>query len=166
MDASLAPVRGYCIAEPSEARDRIVLDDLVDVHHLESVVKVPSKEGRVELYLIASITPYEHAARGRLDIVFLGVSAHERTEVVARQTDVLEHGLHLGKAQCVRYANVVLDHTKHGPGTPLVRICSDVIVHRACRRQGNAFHFFTAGSLLMSLQLQSHNSMILTKWRR
>ena len=79
-----------------------VLDDLVEACHLEQD-------------LIASITAHEHATRGRHD-VFFGVSAHERTEIVARQTDVLEHGLHLGKmrTQCFRYANVALEH---GSGT-------------------------------------------------
>ena len=41
VDVSLAPSRGHCIAEPPGARDRILLDDLVDVRHLESVVQVP-----------------------------------------------------------------------------------------------------------------------------
>ena len=109
---------GHRIAEPSEARDWIVLNDLVDAYHLESVIRVPSQERRGEQDFIASITPHEHATRGRHDVVFFGASAHERTEIVARQTDVLEHGLHLGKVrmECFRYANVALDHTEHGSG--------------------------------------------------
>ena len=40
VDVSLAPGRGYCIAKPPEARNRIVLDDLVDMRHLEAVVQI------------------------------------------------------------------------------------------------------------------------------
>ena len=58
VDVSLAPGRGHCIGEPSEARDRIVFDDLVDVRHLESVVEVPSQQGRGEQYLIAAETTH------------------------------------------------------------------------------------------------------------
>ena len=97
VDVSLATGRGHCIAEPLETRNRIVLDDLVDVRHLESVVQIPSQQGRCEQYLITSITAHEHAPRSRHDAVLFGVSAHERSEIVARHTDVLEHGLHLGK---------------------------------------------------------------------
>ena len=78
VDVSLAPGRGYCIAEPPEARERIVFDDLVDKRHLESVVQVPSHEGRGEQDLIALLTAYEHAPRSRHDAVFFGISAHER----------------------------------------------------------------------------------------
>ena len=78
---------------------RIVLDDLVDARHLESVVQVSSQEGRGEQDLIASITAHDNAPQTRHDVVFFGVSAHERTDIVARQTDVLEHGLHLGKVR-------------------------------------------------------------------
>ena len=114
MDVSLASRRGHCIAEPPEARDRIVLYDLVDVRHLETVVHIPSQQRRGEQDLIASIT-----ARSRHDVVLLGVSAHERSEIVACQTDILEHGLHLGTmfAQCFRYAKVTLDQTEHASCT-------------------------------------------------
>ena len=37
VDVSLATGRGHCIAEPPEAWNRIVLDDLVDERHFESV---------------------------------------------------------------------------------------------------------------------------------
>ena len=91
------PSRGHCIAEPSEARNRIVLYDLVDVRLLETVVQIPSQQRRSEQDLIASITAHEHSPRSCHDVVLFGVSAHERSEIVACQTDVLEHGLHLGK---------------------------------------------------------------------
>ena len=119
VDVSLATGRGHGIAEPSETRYRIVLDDLVDVHHLETVVQIPSQQGRCEQYIIATITAHKHALRSRHDFVLVGVSAHERTEILAYQTDVLEHGLHLGKVltQFFRYANVALDHAEHGSGT-------------------------------------------------
>ena len=97
VDISLESRRGHCIAEPSEARDGIVLYDLVDVRHLETMVHIPSQQRRGEQDLIASITAHEHAPRSRHDVVLLGVSAHQRSEIVACQTDVLEHGLHLGK---------------------------------------------------------------------
>ena len=102
-------------SKPPEARDRIVFDDLEDVRHLESVVQVPLHHGRGEQDLIASITAHEHASRSRHDVVFFGVSAHERTEIVACQTDVLEHGLHLGKvrAQFFRYAKIAFDQFRH-----------------------------------------------------
>ena len=74
MDVSLASGRGHRIAEPSEARDGGVLDDLIDVRHLDSVVQVPSQERCGEQYLIFVETPHEH----------------ERTEIVAGQTDILE----------------------------------------------------------------------------
>ena len=108
-----------CIAEPLEAWDRIELDDLVDARHLESLVQVPSQEARGEQYFIASITAHDHAPGSRHDVVFFGVSAHERNEIVACQTDVLEHGLRLSKVrtQCFRQANVALDHSEHGSGT-------------------------------------------------
>ena len=93
VDVSLAPGRGHCIANPAEARDRIVIDDQVDARHLDSVVHVPTQEGRGEQDLIASITAHEHAPRSRHDVVFFGVSTHEWTKIVACQTDVLEHGL-------------------------------------------------------------------------
>ena len=119
VDVSLASRRGHCIAEPTEAWDGVVLDDLIHVRHLETVVHIPSQQRRGEQDLIASITTHEHASRSRHDVVLLGVSAHERSEIVAFQTDVLEHGLHLGKvfAQCFRYAKVTLDQTEHGSGT-------------------------------------------------
>ena len=119
VDVSLATGRGHCIAEPPETRYRIVLDHLVDVHHLETVVQIPTQQGRCEQYLITTITANEHALRSRHDVVLVGVSAHERTEILAYQTDVLEHGLHLGKVltQFFRYANVALDHAEHGSGT-------------------------------------------------
>ena len=41
MDVSPASGGGHCIAEPPEARNGIVLDDLLDVRHLESVFQVP-----------------------------------------------------------------------------------------------------------------------------
>ena len=75
---SLAPGRGHCIAEPPEARELIVLDDLLDKRHLESVVQVPLQEGRGEQDLIASITAHEHAPRSRHDAVFFGVSDRDR----------------------------------------------------------------------------------------
>ena len=78
VDVSLAPGRGQCIAEPSEAWDRIVFDDLVYVSHLESVVQVPSQERRDEQYLIGAETTHNHAPRSRHDVVLFGVSAHER----------------------------------------------------------------------------------------
>ena len=119
VNVSLATSRGHCIAEPPETRNRIVLDDLIDVRHLETVVQIPSQQGRCEQYLIASITAHEHAPRSRQHVVLVGVSAYERTEIVARQTDVLEHGLHLGKVltHFIQYANVALDHAEHGSGT-------------------------------------------------
>ena len=98
VDVSFASRRGPCIAEPPEARDDgIVLNDLIHVRHLETVVHIPSQQRRGEQDLIASIT----------------------TEIVACQTDVLEHGMHLGKvfAQCFRYAKVTLDQPEHGSGT-------------------------------------------------
>ena len=119
VDVSVAPGREHCMAEPPEEEDLIVLDDLVDERHLESVVQVPSQEGRGEQDFIDSITAYEHAPRGRRDVVFFGISTHERNDIVERQTDVLEHGLHLGKVrtQCIRYANVALYLYEHGSGT-------------------------------------------------
>ena len=119
VDVSLASRRGHCIAEPPEARDGIVLNDLIHVRHFETMVHVPSQQRSGEQYLIASITTHEHASRSRHDVVLLCVSAHELSEIVACQTDVLEHRLHLGKvfAQCFRYAKVTLDQTEHGSGT-------------------------------------------------
>ena len=120
VDVSFASRRGHCIAEPPEARDDgIVLNDLIHVRHLETVVHIPSQQRRGEQDLIASITTHEHASRSRHDVVLLGVSTHERSEIVACQTDVLEHGMHLGKvfAQCFRYAKVTLDQPEHGSGT-------------------------------------------------
>ena len=87
MDVSLASRRGHCITEPPEARNRIVLYDLVHVRHLETVVHIPSQQRRGEQGLIASITAHEHAPRSRHDVVHLGVSAHERSEIVACQSD-------------------------------------------------------------------------------
>ena len=89
---------------------------MVHVRHLETVVHIPLQQRRGEQDLIASITAHEHASRSRHDFVLLGVSVHERTEIVACQTDVLEHGLHLGKVftQCFRYGKVTLDQTEHG----------------------------------------------------
>ena len=83
--------------------------------HLETVVHIPSQQWRGDQDLITSITAHEHASRSRHDVVLLGVSAHERSEIVACQTDFLEHGVHLGKvfAQCFRYAKVTLDQTEH-----------------------------------------------------
>ena len=81
VDVSLATCRGHCIAEPLETRNRIILDDLVDVHHLELVVQIPTQQGRYEQYLIASITAHEHAPRSRHDVVLFGISAHERSEI-------------------------------------------------------------------------------------
>ena len=83
MDISLAPGRRHCITEPPEARNHIVLDDLVDARHLEFVVQVPPQEGCGEKDLIASIYPHEHETQGRHDVPF-GVSAHERIAIVAR----------------------------------------------------------------------------------
>ena len=116
MDVFLASRRGHCIPEPPEARD--VLNDLIHVRHLETAFHIPSQQRRGEQDLIASITTHEHASRSRHDVALLGVSAHELSEIVAYQTDVLEHGLHLGKvlAQCFRYAKVTLDQTEHGSG--------------------------------------------------
>ena len=162
MDVSLAPGCGHFIAEPPQARDRILLDDMVDVRHLETVVQIPSQHRRGEQDLIASITTHEHAPRSRHDVVLFGVSAHERSEIVACQTDVLEHGLHLGKvfAQCFRYAYITFDQTEHGSGTHAVQ---DLL--RLHRRRGNAAskHFFTTGSLLISFHSHSHSSTTLTK---
>ena len=59
VDVSLASRRGHCIAEPTEARDGIVLNDLVQVRHLETVVHIPSQQRRAEQDLIASITAHE-----------------------------------------------------------------------------------------------------------
>ena len=42
-------------------------------------------------------TAHEHAPRSRHDVVFFGVSTHERSEFVAGQTDVFKHRLHFGK---------------------------------------------------------------------
>ena len=119
VDVSLTSRRGHCIDEPSEARDGIVLNDLIHVRHLETVVHIPSQQRRGEQDLITSKTAHEHATRSRHDVVLLGVSAHERAEIVACQTDVLEHGLHLGKVFALRfrYAKVTLDQTEHGSGT-------------------------------------------------
>ena len=55
VDVSLASRRGHCIAEPTEARDGIVLNDLIHVRHLETVVHIPSQQRRSEQDLIASI---------------------------------------------------------------------------------------------------------------
>ena len=163
---SLVPGRGHNIAKPPEARYGLVLDDLVDVRHLEAGVQVPSQQGRGEHNLISSITTHEHAPRRGHDVLFFDVSAHERSEIVARQTDVLVYGLHLGKvlAQCFQHANV----NSIIPNTVLVRTplrnCCDVIVHRTSRRRGNASsrHVFTAGSLLISFHPQSHTTTTLT----
>ena len=89
------------------------------MRHLETVVQIQSQQRCGEQDLIASITAQEQAPRSRHDVVLLGISAHERSEIVACQTDVLQHGLHLGKvfAQCFRYAKVTLDQTEHGSGT-------------------------------------------------
>ena len=48
--------RGRCIAEPAEVRDNSVLDEVVDSRHLDSMVQVPTQQGRGEQDLIASIT--------------------------------------------------------------------------------------------------------------
>ena len=106
-------------AVDTEARNRIVLDDLLDVHHIEAMVQISSQQGRGEQDLISSITAHEHAPRSCLDVVLFGVSAHERSEIGACQTDVLEHGLYLGKvfAQCFRYVNVAFDQAEHDSGT-------------------------------------------------
>ena len=45
MDVSLTPGSGHCIAEPPEARNRFVLDVLIDVRHLESVAMYHRKRG-------------------------------------------------------------------------------------------------------------------------
>ena len=99
-----------------EFPSNFVLNDLIHVRHFETVVHIPSQQRRGEQDLIASITTHEHASRSRHDVVLLGVSAHERSEIA---TDVLEHGLLLGKvfAQCFRHAKVTLDQTEHGSGT-------------------------------------------------
>ena len=97
VDVSLASGRGHSVAEPPEARDGGVLDDLIDARHLESVFQVPSQERRGEQYLVTVETAHEHAPRSRHDVVFFGVSAHERSEIVAGQTDVFKHRLHFGK---------------------------------------------------------------------
>ena len=49
------------------------------------------------------------------DAVFFGVSAHERTEIVARQTDVLEHGLYFCKVrtQCERRTRPYRTRCRH-----------------------------------------------------
>ena len=97
VDVSFASGRGHGVAEPPEARAVGVLDDLVDARHLESVFQVPSQERRGEQYLVAVETAHEHAPRSRHDVVLFGVSAHERSEIVAGQTDVFKHRLHFGK---------------------------------------------------------------------
>ena len=97
VDVSLASGRGHGVTEPPEALDGSVLDDLVDARHLESVFQVPSQERRGEQYLVAVETAHEHAPRSRHDVVLFGVSAHERSEIVAGQTDVFKHRLHSGK---------------------------------------------------------------------
>ena len=97
VDVSLASGRGHSVAEPPGARDGGVLDDLIDARHLESVFHVPSREWRGEQYLVAVETAHEHAPRSRHDVVFFGVSAHDRSEIVAGQTDVFKHRLHFGK---------------------------------------------------------------------
>ena len=56
VDVSLTSCLGHCIAEPPEARDRIVLNDLIHVRHLETVVHIPSQQRRGEQNLIASVT--------------------------------------------------------------------------------------------------------------
>ena len=76
------------------------------------MVHIPSQQRRGE----QDLTTHEHASRSRHDVVLLGVSAHERSEIVACQTDVPEHGLHLGKVFAQR-AKVTLDQTEHGSGT-------------------------------------------------
>ena len=97
VNVSFASGRGHCIAEPSEARVWGVLDDLIDAPHLESVFQVPSQERCREQYLVAVETAHEHAPRSRHDVVLFGVSAHERSEIVAGQMDVFKHRLHFGK---------------------------------------------------------------------
>ena len=44
VGVSLASGGGHCVAEPTEARVRIVLDDLVDACDLESVVQILDQE--------------------------------------------------------------------------------------------------------------------------
>ena len=78
VDVSLTSRRGQCIAEPTEAWDGIVLNDLIHVRHLDTVVHILSQQRRGEQDLIASITTHEQASRSRHDVVLLGVSAHER----------------------------------------------------------------------------------------
>ena len=97
VDVSLSSGRGHSVAEPPEAWDGDVLDDLVDTRHLESVFQVPSQERRGEQNLVAVETAHEHAPRSRHDVVYFGVSAHERSEIVADQTDVFKHRLRFGK---------------------------------------------------------------------
>ena len=95
VEVSLATGRIHCITEPLETRNRIVLDDLVDVRQLETVVQIRSQQ--CKQYLISSITDRGHAPRSRHDVVLFGLSGQERSEIVARQTDVLEHGLHVAQ---------------------------------------------------------------------
>ena len=97
VDISLATGRGHSVVEPSEARDGGVLDVLVDARHLESVFQVPSQEWRGEQYLVAVETAHEHTPRSRHDVVFFGISVHERSKIVAGQTDVFKHWLHFRK---------------------------------------------------------------------
>ena len=75
----------------------VCVDVSLDVRHLEAVVHIPLQQRRGEQDRVASITAHEHAPWSRHDVVLFGVSAHERSEFVACQTDVLEHVLHLGK---------------------------------------------------------------------
>ena len=130
-----------------------VLDDLIDARHLQSVFQVPSQEWRGEQYLVATETAHEHAPRSRHDVVFFGVSAHERYEIVAGQTDVfLNTGCISEKYVC----NVVGTETSHSINPNVVssrtslKICCDVIVHRTWHRRGKAASRHFSGTDLFS----------------
>ena len=118
VDVSIASGRGHCIAVPPEARYRIVMDDLLDVRHLNTMVQIPSHQKRREQDFIASITSHEHMPRSRHDVVLFGVSVRDRRV-----------------SKCSRNASGT--HMSHSirPNTVPVRtplgICCDVIIHRA-----------------------------------
>ena len=146
VDVSLASCRGHGVAEPPEARDGGVLDDLIDARQLQSLFQVPSRERRGEQYLVAVETAHEHAMRIRHDVVFFGVSEKCACNVIGAETS---HSIN---------PNMV-------PSRTPLRICCDVIVHRTWRRRGKAAsrHLFTTRSLLFSFHSHSHNSTTLTK---
>ena len=165
VDVTLASGRGHSVAEPSEARDWGVLDDLVDARHLESVFQVPSQERRGEQYLIAVETSM------RRGVVMMACSSAYRRMKGPRSLRVRRIFLNTGCISEKCACNVIGTETSHSinpnmvPSRTPLRICCDVIVHRTWRRRGKAAsrQFFTTGSLFVSFHSQSHNSTTLTK---